>query len=154
MTPGGKGDKLVPSRSPIELGPPPPLCAASFTGAAVRPRTGARMSIADSAEAAGAFFPSSARERRRRHVERDFTKRTLRNIWSRWADHSSLMPANLITLAHFSVSSAISLLKSAGEPTSGVPPRSASLAFILRSPRPVDLLVKLVDDLGWRVFGH
>ena len=42
MTPGGKGDKLVPSRSPIELGPPPPLCAASFTGAAVRPRTGAR----------------------------------------------------------------------------------------------------------------
>src|SRR5262249_51135340 len=50
--------------------------------------------------------------------------------------HSSLMPANLITLAHFSVSSAISLLKSAGEPTRGVPPRSASLAFILRSPRP------------------
>ncbi len=30
--------------------------------------------------------------------------------------HSGLMPANLITLAHFSVSSAINLPKSAGEP--------------------------------------
>jgi hypothetical protein len=29
-------------------------------------------------------------------------------------DYSALMPANLITLAHFSVSSAMSLLKSAG----------------------------------------
>src|SRR5439155_19488261 len=47
-----------------------------------------------------------------------------------------LMPANLTTLAHFSVSSAMSLPKSAGEPTSGVPPKSASLAFILGSARP------------------
>ena len=31
-------------------------------------------------------------------------------------DHSGLMPANLTTLPHFSVSSAMSLPKSAGEP--------------------------------------
>ena len=48
-------------------------------------------------------------------------------------DHSGLMPANLITLAHFSVSSAMSLPKSAGEPASTVPPNSASRAFILGS---------------------
>src|SRR6266478_846760 len=34
------------------------------------------------------------------------------------------MPANLITLAHFSVSSAISLPNSAGDPASATPPRS------------------------------
>ena len=33
-------------------------------------------------------------------------------------DHSALMPANLTTLPHFSVSSAMSLPKSAGEPRS------------------------------------
>src|SRR5262249_20763282 len=50
--------------------------------------------------------------------------------------HSGLMFAERITLPHFSVSSAISLPKSAGEPTSGVPPRSASRSLILRSARP------------------
>jgi hypothetical protein len=48
---------------------------------------------------------------------------------------SALAPENLTTLAHFSVSSAMSFPKSAGEPKSGVPPRSASLAFILGSAR-------------------
>src|SRR5262249_21393597 len=43
----------------------------------------------------------------------------------RWpADHSALIPADLMTLAHFSVSSAISLAKSAAEPASAVPPTS------------------------------
>src|SRR5262249_15338759 len=51
------------------------------------------------------------------------------------ADHSALMPADLITLRHFSVSSAMSLPKSAGEPASAVPPRSASRAFMLGSAR-------------------
>ena len=37
------------------------------------------------------------------------------------------MPANLITLAHFSVSSAISLPNSAGEAGRTVPPTSTSL---------------------------
>src|SRR5262249_33249459 len=49
--------------------------------------------------------------------------------------HSGLMPANLITLAHFSVSSAISFPNSAGDPGSVTPPRSARRAFILGSWR-------------------
>src|SRR6516165_9638475 len=47
--------------------------------------------------------------------------------------HSGFMPANFTTFAHFAVSSEMSLPKSAGEPASGVPPRSASCAFILGS---------------------
>src|SRR5262245_47249731 len=47
--------------------------------------------------------------------------------------HSALMLASRITLAHFSVSSAMSLPKSPGEPPSVVPPRSASCALILGS---------------------
>src|SRR5262245_44342144 len=50
-------------------------------------------------------------------------------------DHCGWMPANLITLAHFSVSSAMSLPKPAGETTSGVPPKSASRACSLGSAR-------------------
>jgi hypothetical protein len=50
--------------------------------------------------------------------------------------HSGLMLAARITLPHFSVSSAMSLPKSAGEPTSGVLPRSASRALILESRGP------------------
>src|SRR5262245_4309859 len=46
---------------------------------------------------------------------------------------SALAPVNLTTLPHFSVSSAISLPNSAGEPGSTVPPRSARRAFILGS---------------------
>src|SRR5262249_49079485 len=52
------------------------------------------------------------------------------------ADHSALMPANLTTLAHFSVSAATKLPKSEGEPAITVPPRSASRALILGSARP------------------
>src|SRR5262249_10151743 len=48
---------------------------------------------------------------------------------------SGLMFAARIPLAHLSVPSAISLPKSAGEPASTVPPRSASRAFILGSAR-------------------
>src|SRR6266511_2264234 len=47
--------------------------------------------------------------------------------------HSALMPADLITLPHFSVSSAIKLSKSAGEPGRTVPPRAAISAFVLGS---------------------
>ena len=53
------------------------------------------------------------------------------------AGHSALMPANLTTLAHFSVSSAISFPKSAGDPGITVAPRSANRALILGSARPV-----------------
>src|SRR5262245_1041003 len=51
------------------------------------------------------------------------------------AVQSALMPANLITFAHFSVSSAISFPKSAGEPDNAEPPTSARRAFILGSAR-------------------
>src|SRR6202040_3906612 len=57
--------------------------------------------------------------------------------WRR--DHpgqSALMPTNFTTLPHFSVSSAMSLPKSAGEPASTVPPRAASRALSLGSARP------------------
>src|SRR5262249_5116761 len=47
--------------------------------------------------------------------------------------YSGLMLAARITLPHFSVSAAMNLPKSAGEPVSAVPPRSASLALILGS---------------------
>ena len=47
-----------------------------------------------------------------------------------------LMPANLTTLAHFSVSSAMNLPKSAGDPTNTVAPSSANRAFSLGSVRP------------------
>src|SRR5215468_4478668 len=48
---------------------------------------------------------------------------------------SGLAPVNLTTLPHFSVSSARSLPKSAGESASGALPRSASRALILGSAR-------------------
>src|SRR6266581_4445736 len=50
--------------------------------------------------------------------------------------YSALMLAARITLPHFSVSSAMSLPKSADEPAIGVAPMSARRAFILVSARP------------------
>src|SRR5215813_5357147 len=65
---------------------------------------------------------------------RDFAERDLWNMSSR-LDHSGFAPENLITLPHFSVSSAISLPKSAGESASTSPPRSTMRAFIRGSAR-------------------
>ena len=64
-----------------------------------------------------------------------FAERNVMECW-RTRDHSGLMLAARITLPHFSVSSAMSLPKSAGEPASTVPPKSASRALILGSARP------------------
>src|SRR5262245_46160171 len=50
--------------------------------------------------------------------------------------HSALIPADLITLAHFSVSLAISLPNSVGEPESTVPPRPVNRALKLGSSSP------------------
>src|SRR5215469_14275592 len=47
--------------------------------------------------------------------------------------HSGLAPESLTTLAHFSLSSTISLPKSVGEPARTVPPKSARRTFILGS---------------------
>src|SRR4051812_36869821 len=54
-------------------------------------------------------------------------------ILGRERPYSALMLAALITLTHFSVSSAISLPKSAGEPPRILPPRSAMRAFSFAS---------------------
>jgi hypothetical protein len=51
-------------------------------------------------------------------------------------DHSGLMPANLITLAHFSVSATMSLPKSAGEPGFGTLPNAAYRDLTSGSARP------------------
>src|SRR5271166_2449529 len=51
-------------------------------------------------------------------------------------DHSGLMLAARITLPHFSVSFAMSLPKSDGDPASGVPPKSRRRALILGSASP------------------
>src|SRR6202035_1064795 len=50
-------------------------------------------------------------------------------------DHSGLMPANLTTLPHFAVSSAINMANSAGELTRGVAPNSAYRSLKLGSTR-------------------
>src|SRR5712671_1682736 len=68
-------------------------------------------------------------------MRRRFRERKFMEYWYGLADHSGFIPANLTTLLHFSVSAAMSLPKSAGEPGSTVAPRSASLAFILASAR-------------------
>src|SRR5215831_17951405 len=49
------------------------------------------------------------------------------------SSHSALIPANLTTLPHFSISPTMSLAKSAGEPGSSVPPTSANRVFIFES---------------------
>ena len=47
--------------------------------------------------------------------------------------HSIEAPENLTAFSHFAVSDAITLPKSAGVPPIGMPPRSASRAYILAS---------------------
>src|SRR5262245_43526983 len=64
--------------------------------------------------------------------------------WIGFSRQSALMFAARITLPHFSVSSAISLPNWAGDPGSGVPPRSARRAFILGSSR-----AALTSLLSW-----
>src|SRR5262245_13330749 len=73
---------------------------------------------------------------------------TLWNVGATMTAYSVLMLAARITFAHFSVSSAMSLPKSAGEPTNGVPPRSASFALHFGiGESSVDVFVELVHDL-------
>ena len=55
-----------------------------------------------------------------------FAQRTLWNVRATMTAYSALMFAARITLPHFSVSSAMCLPKSLGEPGSTVPPRSAT----------------------------
>src|SRR5215475_4013778 len=61
---------------------------------------------------------------------------------------SALMPRNFTTLPHFSVSSAISLPNSAGDPGSATPPRSARRASILGSARPALISVLSLSTIS------
>jgi hypothetical protein len=65
-------------------------------------------------------------------------------------DQSGLMPADLITLAHFSVSSAMSLPNSIGVIGIGTSAKSASRPFILGSARPavISLLILSITSAG------
>ena len=67
-------------------------------------------------------------------------------------DHSGLMPANLTTLPHFSVSSAMSLPKSAGEPKRGATQIGKTRLYLGIGKGRIDLLVEPVDDLNGRIF--
>ena len=67
-------------------------------------------------------------------------------------DQSAFAPENLTTLAHLSVSSAISFPKSAGVPPRTVPPKSASRAFILGSVRPTLICLLRLSTMSGGVF--
>src|ERR1700730_4111566 len=72
------------------------------------------------------------------------------------APYSGLMPAVRTTLAHFSVSSAISLPNSAGEPRRRAPPAEGAQPRLhpgVGDGR-IDFLVELVDDFGRRLRGR
>src|SRR5262249_56422912 len=73
-------------------------------------------------------------------------------LWNLRPHQSALAPENLTTLPHFSVSSAMSFPKSAGELKSGVPPRSASLAFILGSARAALISLLSLSTISVGVF--
>src|SRR5262249_39314255 len=64
--------------------------------------------------------------------------------------HFTLMPANLITLAHFGVSAAMCLPKSSGVIGIGTPPRSAIRTFNLGSASPalISLLILATMSAG------
>src|SRR5262249_52635920 len=71
---------------------------------------------------------------------------------SAMVDQSSLAPDNFTTLPHFSVSSTMSLPKSAGEPVSAMPPRSVSRAFILGSATPASISLLSLSMISTGVF--
>src|SRR5262249_33678340 len=58
-------------------------------------------------------------------------------LWNVREGHSGLMPANLITLPHLSVSSAMKVPNWAGDPGNGAAPKSASRALNLGSANAV-----------------
>src|SRR6516164_6310911 len=84
--------------------------------------------------------------------EDGFAVRDLWNVALRPPGQSALMPVNFTTLPHFSVSSAISFAKSAGEPGRVVAPNSASRAFILGSARPALISLLSLSTISVGVF--
>src|SRR5215467_589097 len=82
----------------------------------------------------------------------DFAERNIMEDLPGLRDQSALTPANFTTLADFSVSSARSLLKSAGEPGRTVAPNSASRAFILGSARAALISLLSLSTMSAGVF--
>src|SRR5262245_37850216 len=66
--------------------------------------------------------------------------------------YSGLMPANLITLANFSVEPETSFPKAAGEPASTEPPSSAIRALIFGSARPTLISLLSLSMISAGVF--
>src|SRR5262245_46288758 len=71
---------------------------------------------------------------------------------SRIAGYSGLRPASFTTLPHFSVSAEMIFPKSAGEPKSGVPPRSKSRTFTLGSARAALISLLSLSTIAEGVF--
>src|SRR5260370_23388824 len=69
------------------------------------------------------------------------------NIAEASSDHSAVMPANLTTLAHFAVSLATSLPKSAGEPGSTVAPSPMPYQELSSEPPTKSLTTGIVREL-------
>src|SRR4029077_9323167 len=67
-------------------------------------------------------------------------------------DYCGLILAARVTLPHFSVSSVMSLPKSAGESASAVPPRPATRAFILGSARAALISLLSLSTISVGVF--
>src|SRR5262249_60953865 len=66
--------------------------------------------------------------------------------------YSGLAPEKRTTLAHFSVSSTTSLPNSAGEPESGVRPKSARRALMSGSASAAPISLLSVSMISWGVF--
>ena len=83
-----------------------------------------------------AEYDASDRENKQNDDQSTAVHRLPQAIIQREADqsYSALILAALITLPHFSVSSAMSLPKSAGEPPSGTPPNSSRRVRSLDRP--------------------
>src|SRR6266566_6906219 len=73
------------------------------------------------------------------------------NIAEASSDHSAVMPANLTTLAHFAVSSATSLPKSAGEPGSTVAPNPMPYQELSSKPGTKSLTIGMSGNWSERV---
>jgi len=81
---------------------------------------------------------STTKPRKRLGVVATCRVKSTRQFPNGWFGHSGLMPANLITLLHFSTSSLMNLANSPGEfATAGMTPSSMSRCLILGSPRAV-----------------
>jgi hypothetical protein len=87
-----------------------------------------------------------------RHGAIPFAERALWNTRGNAGSYSGLIWANLITLPHFSVSSAMSLPKSPGEPASTVQSKLASRAFIFGSARAALISLLSVSTISAGVF--